>query len=212
MPPLKYYVREFSRLPGVLTPASYLIGRRPPGIDQATWDQEYAAGQWAALEKLAEVPRYSVIAGYCRSFGEATSLLDVGCGAGQLADWVCQDRPLRYAGIDLSAVAIQQARSRVPAGSRLEVADAEKFDPGETFDIIAMNEMLYYMEHPDRLLRRFAGSLGANGVFIISMLRSTGSLQIWRRCAPAVEVLGDVRLRIAKTTEWHVWLCRPAPT
>ncbi len=210
MPPLSHYVREFSRLPGVLTPASYLVRRRSPGIERATWDQEYAAGEWAMLEKLAEAPRYAVIAGYCRSVGTAKSLLDVGCGAGQLAGWVCQDQPLRYAGVDLSAVAIEQARSRVPAGSRLEVADAATFDPGETFDIIVLNEMLYYMDRPEQLLRRYADFLAPNGAFIISMLRSTGSLRIWRACGPAVVVLGDVRLRIAKTTEWHVWLCRPA--
>jgi SAM-dependent methyltransferase len=212
VPSLRHYVRELSRLPGVLTPASYLIGRRPPGIDQATWDEEYAAGGWAFLAKLDEVPRYAVIAGYCRNVTAATSLLDVGCGAGQLAGWVCQDRPLRYVGVDLSAVAIEQARSCAPAASRLEVADAATFDPAESFDIIVLNEMLYYMEHPDRLLRHYAGFLAPGGVFIISMLRSTGSLRIWRLCAPAVEVLGEVRLRIAATTEWNVWLCRPAPT
>jgi 2-polyprenyl-3-methyl-5-hydroxy-6-metoxy-1,4-benzoquinol methylase len=210
MPSLGHYVRQFSRLPGVLTPASYLIRRRPPAIDPATWDGEYATGGWAMLEDLSEMPRYAVIAGYCRSIGTATRLLDVGCGAGQLAGWVCQVRPLKYVGVDLSEVAIEQARTRVPSGSRLEVADAATFDPADIFDIIVMNEMLYYMEHPDRLLRRYADCLAPNGVFIISMLRSTGSVQIWRRCASALTVLGNVRLRINKATEWQICLCRPS--
>ena len=210
MPPLRHYAQELSRIPAIVTAASYLVRRGPPGIDEATWDREYAGGQWEALGKLAEMPRYAVIAGYFRSLGTATSVLDVGCGAGQLAGWLSQVRPLHYVGVDLSAVAIDQARSCVPAGSRLEVADAASFDPGETFDVIVLNEMLYYMEHPDRLLRRYGGFLAPNGAFIVSMLRSTRSLRIWRACAPALEVLGDVRLRIARTTEWQVWLCRPA--
>ena len=210
MASLKHYVVRLSRLPGVLTPASYIIRRRLPPLDRATWDREYAAGHWAMLGTLAEMPRYAVIAGYCRSFGDARSLLDVGCGVGKLAGWICQDRPLRYVGVDLSAVAIERARPSMPAGSRLEVADAATFDPGETFDIIVLNEMLYYMEHPDRLLLHYAGFLAPNGVFIISMMRSTGSLRVWRHCAPGVEVRGEVRLRSALTTEWHVWLCRPS--
>jgi 2-polyprenyl-3-methyl-5-hydroxy-6-metoxy-1,4-benzoquinol methylase len=189
---------------------SYLIRRRPTGLDQASWDQEYATGQWARLSMLAEMPRYAIIAGYSRTISSDASVLDIGCGAGHLLDWIYHDGNRRYVGIDVSSVAIQQACERTSSRqARFEVADAATFDPGDRFDIIVFNEMLYYIEHPELVLERYESFMAPGGVLIISMWRSTESLRTWRRCAARLEVLDEVRLRSANATEWHVWLCRP---
>jgi SAM-dependent methyltransferase len=209
MAPIRRFVAGIARRVIPLELRSLLIWRRPTGIDRATWDREYASGQWSRLSDLAETHRYAIIAGYSRMFGSAASVLDIGCGPGLLVDWLCQDSKRRYVGIDVSSVAIRQARERVSDQARFEVADAATFDPGARFDMIVLNEMLYYMERPELVLERYGDFLAPGGVLVISMWRSTDSLRTWRRCADRLEVLDEVRLRAANATEWHVWLCRP---
>jgi 2-polyprenyl-3-methyl-5-hydroxy-6-metoxy-1,4-benzoquinol methylase len=189
---------------------SYLTRGGPTGIDRTTWDQEYATGQWAKLGDFAEMPRYALIAGYTRSIGSSASVLDVGCGEGHLSTWLCEDTERRYLGIDLSSVAVEQARERAPHGARFEAADAATFDPHETFDIIVLNEMLYYMDEPEQVVERYGRFLAPGGALIISMFRVPESLRAWRRCASRLEVLDQVLLKGSKGTEWNVWLCKPA--
>jgi 2-polyprenyl-3-methyl-5-hydroxy-6-metoxy-1,4-benzoquinol methylase len=189
---------------------SYLTRGGPTGIDRNTWDEEYATGQWAKIGDPAEMPRYAMVAGYSRHFDPSASVLDVGCGEGHLSSWLCQDTERRYLGIDLSTVAVEQARSRAPRGARFEAADAATFDPRESFDIIVLNEMLYYMDEPEVVVERYGRFLAPGGALIISMFRVPESLRAWRRCAPRLEVLDQVLLRGSKGTEWNIWLCKPA--
>src|ERR1700761_5541433 len=121
---------------------SYLTRGGPTGIDRTTWDAEYATGQWAKISDSTEMPRYALIAGFSRRFGSTASVLDVGCGEGHLANWLCQGAERRYLGIDLSRVAVDQARAHAPQGAQFEAADAATFDPPEPFDIIVLNEIL----------------------------------------------------------------------
>ena len=189
---------------------SYLTNGGPTGIDRSTWDEEYATGQWAKLADSAEMPRYAMIGGYCRRFSPVASVLDVGCGEGHLSSWLCEDTERRYLGIDLSSVAVEQARERAPRGARFEAADAATFEPREAFDIIVLNEMLYYMDEPEVVVERYGRFLTPGGALIISMFRVPESLRAWRRCAPRLEVLDQVLVRGSKGTEWNVWLCKPA--
>jgi 2-polyprenyl-3-methyl-5-hydroxy-6-metoxy-1,4-benzoquinol methylase len=188
---------------------SYVTRGGPTGIDQATWDWEYATGEWAKLGDPAEMPRYAMIAGYSRTLDPAASVLDIGCGEGHLASWLFQDGTRRYVGIDVSNVAIQQARARASIEARFEVADATTFDPGELFDIIVLNEVLYYLEEPERAVEHYEQFLAQDGVFIISMYRVPESLRAWRRCSSRLEVLDSVWLRSLNKAEWTVRLCRP---
>jgi 2-polyprenyl-6-hydroxyphenyl methylase/3-demethylubiquinone-9 3-methyltransferase len=188
---------------------SYITRGGPTGIDRTTWDEEYATGQWAKLGAPTEMPRFALIAGFSRRFDAAANILDVGCGEGHLSAWLCQDAERRYLGIDLSSVAIEQARERAPRGARFEAADAASFNPSEQFDIILLNEMLYYMDHPEQIVERYGRFLAPGGALIISMFRVPESLRAWRRCASRLEVLDQVLVRGSKGTEWNIWLCKP---
>jgi SAM-dependent methyltransferase len=178
-------------------------------MDREAWDRTYATGRWDYLGDSNEIPRFAVIAGYSRTMGCASSVLDIGCGAGHLFAWLGQDTRHRYLGIDISAVAIEQARKHAVDQARFEVADAAIFDPGARFDIIVFNEVLYYMINPHQVLDRYKDFLAPNGVFIISMWRSAGALRAWRLCASRLQVLNEVVLRSSRANEWHVRLCRP---
>jgi 2-polyprenyl-3-methyl-5-hydroxy-6-metoxy-1,4-benzoquinol methylase len=187
---------------------SYLTPRPSIGLDPATWDREYAAGEWSKLSELHEMPRYAIVAGYNRAIGSAASVLDVGCGEGHLASWLFETGTRRYTGIDVSRVAIDKAQTSALNETRFEVADAVTFDPGEQFDMIVLKEVLYYIDRPEEVLDRYAGFLTPGGYLVISMYRVPESLNAWRRCAPRLEVLENVWLKGDKA-EWNVWLCRP---
>ena len=108
-----------------------------------------------------------------------------------------------------TCVAAPKASGRAPNGARFEVADAVAFHTSERFDIIVLNEVLYYIDHPELALERYEGFLASDGVLIISMYRVPESLSAWRRCADRLKVLDNVWLRGSDGTEWNVWLCRP---
>jgi 2-polyprenyl-3-methyl-5-hydroxy-6-metoxy-1,4-benzoquinol methylase len=188
---------------------SYLTRRPSTSIDQATWDREYAAGEWSKLGNLDEMPRYALVAGYIRTIGPAASVLDVGCGDGNLSRWLFESGNPRYMGVDVSRVAILEARARSSSMARFEVADAASFNPGEQFDVIVLNEVLYYMTEPEAVVERYEGFLKPGGVLIISMYRVAESICAWRRCAPRLEVMHSVLLRGSNAAEWNIWLCQP---
>jgi SAM-dependent methyltransferase len=112
MTPQSGLIRTILRRAIPLELRSYLTQRPSIGIDRATWDREYAAGEWSKLGKLDEMPRYALIAGCSRTIGPAASVLDIGCGEGHLASWLFEDGKRRYLGIDVFSVAIQGARAR----------------------------------------------------------------------------------------------------
>jgi len=155
---------------------SYLTRRPSTTIDQATWDREYAAGEWSKLGKLDEMPRYALVSGYIRTIGATASVLDVGCGEGNLSRWLFESGNRRYMGVDVSRIAILEARAHSSNEAQFEVADAATFDPGEQFDVIVLNEVLYYMAEPEAVLARYESFLAPGGVLIISMYRVPESL------------------------------------
>ena len=91
---------------------SYLTRRPSTSMDQATWDKEYAAGEWSKLGNLDEMPRYALVAGYIRTFSPAANVLDVGCGEGNLSRWLFESGCRPYMGVDVSRIAINEARAR----------------------------------------------------------------------------------------------------
>ena len=81
---------------------------------------------------------------------EAASVVDLGCGPGQLVGVLRARWPdAALTGVDASAEMVEQARAEDDLGVRYELADATTWRPTEPVDVIVSNAMLQWV--PDQL-------------------------------------------------------------
>jgi 2-polyprenyl-3-methyl-5-hydroxy-6-metoxy-1,4-benzoquinol methylase len=94
------------------------------------------------------------------------AILDFGCGTG----WLTADlsEAGRATGIDLSEVAIAQARAAYPHVRFIAGNLYETTFPAEQFDVVVSQEVLAHVEDPDRYLGIIARILKPNGYLIIT--------------------------------------------
>ncbi len=115
-------------------------------MTQEKWNQEYASGHWNGLHRIHEAHRYGILSAYLTHLG-AAQILDVGCGDGLLRHhW---NGP-RYAGLDISNVALAKAKERFPKDAWIQ-GDFGKEIPEDLlkmmpFDAVLWNEVLYYLD------------------------------------------------------------------
>jgi len=155
--------------------------------DKRRWNQSYEEGHWTFLDSPQQSPRHYVIAGMLASLGEAGShVLDVGCGTGALLPHLGSN-VVRYVGIDLSSEAIRLCNERRDScrdHAFIETA-FEEYSPGECFDAIVFNEMLYYysMSEIPAIIDRARNLLTRpTGTIIVSIHnRSLKRYHVWRR-------------------------------
>lgn len=76
---------------------------------QETQDEAYRTGAYDVIETLHFSPRIAVQAGYAIS-RQARSVLDIGCGTGELLKYLPADTV--YVGMDISPTAVETARAR----------------------------------------------------------------------------------------------------
>jgi SAM-dependent methyltransferase len=177
---------------------------RPPDHffpDETQWDREYATGGWEWLKGDDErVHNYS-IAAYCTRFGPDAAILDVGCGEGVLHDLLARDGYRQYVGVDLSSTAIERMVSRSDSRTHFLAANAETLALEAQFDIVVLNEVMYYFRDPMAALTRLRAMVPA-GVFIISMadvgFRATLRIQrIWQDIDASMPMLDGMSMRYA---------------
>jgi 2-polyprenyl-3-methyl-5-hydroxy-6-metoxy-1,4-benzoquinol methylase len=177
----------------------------PRGRGRATpapgWDAQWRHGDWDYLVSQDELPRYAVIAGYIKSVSPPPAVLDVGCGHGQLFTVLGTGAVAQYHGIDISGEAVAKARARCPEDATFETADLTTWRSPSRFDVVVINEVLYYVTDPVAAVNRYQAMLHDHGMLIISMFRHANTRLIWRNLqrrfplADAAEVknrLGEV--------------------
>ena len=101
-----------------------------------TQDEAYRTGAYDLIETLDFSARIAVQAGYvsCR---QARSVLDIGCGTGELLKYLNPD--IRYVGMDISPTAIETARQRYSSRPKTEFCAAnfrEWRSPDTEYDCI----------------------------------------------------------------------------
>ena len=184
------------------TPLAKILSRMFPYPENAVnmvrpWEQEYAAGGWDWLNSITEMPHNYVIAGYVSRLKPGGTILDVGCGKGVLHSILRGQGYKRYTGIDPAPSAIQAAMPFSDGHTQFVVADARTFETDERFDVIILNEVLYYFADPLAVIRHLERFLVDDGIFIVSMADASirdalAKRQIWshiqREYAPREQI------------------------
>ena len=161
-------------------------GRRSDSLFQSaqTWEAQYAAGRWDFLAELSELARFSILAGYICHLKPGATVLDTGCGQGVLLRRLPRSCYSSYVGIDLSVSAISVAQAQGNERSTFLVADCEKYEPAEQFDVIVFNEVLCCLHDPMRTVERYARSLKSGGLLLVSLCTAArGSGPQYRRAS-----------------------------
>jgi 2-polyprenyl-3-methyl-5-hydroxy-6-metoxy-1,4-benzoquinol methylase len=179
-------------------------------LTAAEWDDQYARGHWDLLHDPAELARYGSLLAFCQRLTPARTWLDVGCGDGLLRDLLRTPGYQRYVGVDLSEAAIERARRNADGRDVLVAADAETFDPGEAFDVVVLNESLYYFTDPLRQATRYLAMTAPGGVLAVSMFESRRTRAILRVLAQRLPLLEEVRVAGRRGT-WAIAIFRPEP-
>lgn len=99
-----------------------------------------------------------------------TSVLDVGCGGGQLLLELSRRLPARLVGVDAGVL-------ELPAGVEYRSADITGRLPADDaeFDAVVLGEVIEHVPHPDALLRQVRRVLAPGGVLVLS----TPNLVCW---------------------------------
>jgi 2-polyprenyl-3-methyl-5-hydroxy-6-metoxy-1,4-benzoquinol methylase len=208
------YLVYYRFLFGRRFPGSERLARRVRAWERATgrgdapaakevWEEQYGRGKWKLMRGFDELARYSVIAAYVHHLCPGGSVLDVGAGEGLLVDHL---RPLgygRYLGIDLAEAAIAQAEARRDERTDFLAADAETFQPEGRWDVIVLNECVYYFADPLGTVARYKACLAPDGALVVSTFRSRRADAIAKRLLAAHTLAEETALSNRKGT-WVV--------
>jgi 2-polyprenyl-3-methyl-5-hydroxy-6-metoxy-1,4-benzoquinol methylase len=136
------------------------------------WDKEYRDGNWDRIDNTSQDVVYPHLEKYSRN----GSILDLGCGPGNTANEVANDKYTSYVGLDIAEAALVKARKRSEENGRghkntFVQGDFLAFVPQQQFDVILMREAMYHVPQGAlvSLLKRLSQYLKPGGVFIVGM-------------------------------------------
>lgn len=203
-----YYRFVFGRnIPFVTAFDHWLYDRERRGCIAYTrdlWETQYRTGSWRYLEKADELGRYMTLAGYLAHFKPNGTVLDVGCGTGLLFERYQPYGYSKYVGLDLSEAALAKLIPFQDQRTVFVQADAERYEPTESYDVIVFNEILYYLDHPLSAVARYAQVLKPQGLLIVSTYANDGwAMAILHRLKASYAVVDETRIKNGTKS----WLC-----
>ena len=104
--------------------------------------------------------------------GNVNSILDVGCGTGFLTQLLFEHYPdIRILGIDVAPGMVEICRERWAhvRSVSFHVADAERFDPKQSFDLIASSFCFQWFNARMQSVCRLARMLNPGGMFAVAV-------------------------------------------
>lgn len=103
-------------------------------------------------------------------FSRVTSMVDLGCGTGELtAELHRRERVPRTLGLDSSAAMLEKASLYKVEGLTFIKADIASFSPSEKFDVLFSNAALQWIDEHTALFPRLLEWLSANGQLAVQM-------------------------------------------
>ncbi|WP_266362543.1 class I SAM-dependent methyltransferase [Tellurirhabdus rosea] len=165
----------------MISKATDLFKRKVLRLDRDRWNYQYTAGQWAGLAALDELSRFSVIVGYAQHLKPGGKILELGAGEGVLQQRFNPAKYSLYVATDVSDVAIANAKQFEDEKTVYEVGDINTYEPKNLFDVVIVNEAIYYGGTVQKVLDRYARCLKPDGIFIISINHDKGKNAIWHQ-------------------------------
>jgi 2-polyprenyl-3-methyl-5-hydroxy-6-metoxy-1,4-benzoquinol methylase len=138
------------------------------------WNRQYKKGRWQSLRSEKEALRYQKIIEYINRFSPKNpSILDIGCGDGLLTERMNPEDYSYFLGLDFSKESIKIASKKKLPKAEFLAADAVKFQPKQSFDVIVFNEAFYYVHETEKqnVLDRMLSKLTDGGIIITSIYR-----------------------------------------
>ena len=100
------------------------------------------------------------------------SVVDLGCGPGNITEWLRRRWPkASIIGVDSSAEMLASAREKHP-GLDWEAADIEQWMPRVQVDVLYSNAALQWLDHHRALFARLYAALAQGGVLAVQMPRN----------------------------------------
>jgi len=144
----------------------------PSTLKARLWDNEYRGGGWDRIDHTSDDVVYRHLEKHSRN----GAILDLGCGPGNTANEIANDKYTSYVGLDISETALTKARRRSEQTGRgqknsFAQGDFMTFVPPRQFDVILMREAMYHVPHGGvaPLLTRLSRYLTPGGVFVVRM-------------------------------------------
>lgn len=145
-----------------------VLRKRFRSVDKKLWDDSYNDGGWDFLKDNNELERIIVAKKMLRKYPSDKKIFEIGCGEGIFYLDMDKNDYSYFEGMDISEVAIK--RIPVSKNDYFIHADMEIYVPKNgPFDVIVLNEVLYYSKDPNALLLRNTKYLKNSGVYLIGM-------------------------------------------
>lgn len=102
---------------------------------------DHVAGEYDRWKEKSDYYYRLLAEIYRKRIPEGASVLEIGCGTGTLLHTL---RPSRGLGVDISPAMVEIADAKFPS-LIYRIADAEAFDPGETFDYVIIPDVVEHL-------------------------------------------------------------------
>jgi SAM-dependent methyltransferase len=118
------------------------------------WNYEFRRGAWFVGARSQQI--ISLV----ETYGPGKRIVELGCGDGSLARHIQHVPHRSYFGLDISDMAITVAREIADSRYSFAAGSFEDWQPVEPFDLLIMEECLYYLA-PRRQLELLATAAAA---------------------------------------------------
>lgn len=205
-----YYKYVFLRRNPVARAISSLVPS-PSVPSKDTWEKQYQQGYWDRLSDLSEQAHNAIVISYVAHLKPGGSILELGCGKGTLVERLKQVGYRSYTGIDISESAVNSCGKLVDEKTSFLVGDAENHVLQGSFDLILLNESVYYFIDPGKALKRYSQHLTQDGIFVISVFDKERTRSIREALKSAFDVIDETVVSNSKGT-WYCFVLSPHPS
>ncbi len=142
----------------------------PRNVKRYLWNAEFVRGKWNHLQNTSGDCVYS----YIEKYSNKGNILDLGCGSGSTGNELDETSFQDYTGVDISDVAIKEAKTRTERSGRSDrshyfQSDIYSYVPTQKFDVILLRDTIYYIPLGKLvpMFNRYSKDLKKGGVFIV---------------------------------------------